>query len=330
MTTEDLFGLPEPGANATDMLVSKAQPVPYPGDGVVQGMSNNEYHAVAAVNASTLKIAGYDEGDRCWADVRAYLDGEQQLSSYDMMFGSAAHAWLLEDNEDLVIEVKKWENPLTGNLCNVAGSTIKPMLDACERAHPGQYVVGLGDKEVIRRMVERCREHPRISDMLSIPSSRELTLFWTDEETGLPCKARIDWWTSPTERTHGVYVDYKTARSIKGHLWSKQFEDLGYWFSAGWYGDGIVATGLDRSPLPLWIAQEKDKTFQCRIFECDSQIIEYGRYLSRDLLRGFAQCVAEDRWPGVHTNNVMVTPRPWMIREVERRDEIRARSASYE
>lgn len=289
------------------------QPIECPKPGVHRDIPMDIYHKIDAVSASVIKKADLDPQDRCWADVKAYMDGDAELPSYAMYFGRAAHAALLEDDTESLLEVAEFTNPQTKRKNKLGDSCKAPTLLACQAEYPDEYIVAEGDIEKIEVMVAKVRSHPTIGDLLDLPSERELTLIWEDHATGLMCKARLDWWIPPGKDHHGIDINYKTTADVRRRKFESDSLKFGYFISNRFYRRGIIALGLDDNPTSRTIAQAKSGSHQCRIWFDHYQLEECADIIIEQLLAGYGKCFLSGEWPGYSTDNLCNTAPLWLI-----------------
>lgn len=123
----------------------------------------------------------------------------------------------------------------------------------------------------------------------------EIPITWTDEKTGLLCKARLDWVTNG-----GLVLDLKSTRSAEIRAFGRQAWHLGYFHQAVFYSMGFAAvTGQKLEDIPfLFIPVESDAPHDVSLFEpCEET-----RYAAleevRALLDRLAECERTNYWPG--------------------------------
>ena len=123
----------------------------------------------------------------------------------------------------------------------------------------------------------------------------EIPISWTDEETGLLCKSRLDWMT-----LHRIVIDLKSTRSTDERAFSAQAWRLGYFHQAMFYAMGVAAVSgckLDEVPF-LFVSVESEPPYDVALFEPCSET----RYAAiedvRRLLTQLAECQRVNKWPG--------------------------------
>ena len=87
---------------------------------------------------------------------------------------------------------------------------------------------------------------------------REIAIVWDDPETGLRCKARIDFVSEYDGWT--VVGDLKSSINAAPKQWARAVANYGYHRQAAFYLDGCNAIS-PHDRLFAWIIQEKDDPF---------------------------------------------------------------------
>jgi hypothetical protein len=123
----------------------------------------------------------------------------------------------------------------------------------------------------------------------------EIPITWTDAETGLVCKARLDWLTIDR-----LLIDLKSTRSTEERAFANQAWKLGYFHQQIFYSMGVAAaTGCTLEEVPfLFAAVESEPPYDVALFEpC-----EESRYAAledvRKLMERLAECQRTQRWRG--------------------------------
>lgn len=144
--------------------------------------------------------------------------------------------------------------------------------------------------DAVQEMVAVARRHPRVADLLA-EGQPEQSLFWTDAETGVPCRARLDWLRSD------AVVDYKSSTSAApGHI-AKVVADFGYHVQAAMYLAGAVELGLLPADAPFYfIFQSKQPPHLIKVVELDETALEIGREKFEQALEVFRDCTESGIW----------------------------------
>jgi hypothetical protein len=124
------------------------------------------------------------------------------------------------------------------------------------------------------------------------PDDHEVSFFWQDEQTGTPCKARVDRVTDNGR----VLVDLKTAACAAPRVWQRGIFNDGHFLRAPWYRDGWeIATGIVPRRY-AFIVVEKEPPHVCQVYDLDERALEWGRLVMRRALNRFVECDVAKRW----------------------------------
>jgi hypothetical protein len=124
-----------------------------------------------------------------------------------------------------------------------------------------------------------------------VGGAKEMALQWTDAETGLRCKARVDQWMRKL-------VELKTTRNILPRMFAQDAARLGYHCQASWYLDGLRAHGCDVDDEPVLVAVQNELPHDVVVYRVPEHVIKVGRDEYRSLLKRLAYCLDRDEWPG--------------------------------
>lgn len=225
--------------------------------------------------------------------------GSPEKREFD--FGRAAHREVLGVGDDLVVvDADNW------------------LTKAAKEQRAGAYEQGqtpLLAKEyaVVQAMAAALRQHTDAANLLRPGTGRaEQTLVWRDKETGVMCRARLDWLRNRPKEGRRLFVpDYKSTRSADPDSIDRAMHEYGYARQAAWYLDGALALGLAEAAAFLFIFQEKTAPFLVTVTEPDALTVEAGRFYNRKALRVYAECVRTGQWPGYVTGIGIASLPPW-------------------
>ena len=202
-------------------------------------------------------------------------------------FGSAAHKMVLGAGPPIaLVDAPDWRTK------------------AAKEAKAAAYAEGatpllLADFSTVQAMADAIRQHPIAGPLLDPGrgGEAERSLFWTDEETRIPRRCRIDWLPEPVSGRI-VLADYKTTDHADPASIAKAVTNYGYLQQEQWYLDGIRALGLDDNPDFWFVFQEKNAPYLvnvARVREGDRWI---GRARNRDAIEVYRNCTETGDWPG--------------------------------
>jgi PDDEXK-like domain of unknown function (DUF3799) len=257
----------------------------------VYSIPEADYFADPALSCSGAKLL---LPPNCPALFRYRQDHPESASRKDVFdLGSAAHREVLGAGPDLaVINADSWQT-----------KAAREKRDAA-RAE-GRTPVLAADYERVKAMAEAIRRHPEAGPLLDPDrgGKAEQCLFWTDEDTGVPCRARLDLLPEPDWGRY-IAVDYKTAEHAGLESVIKATANYGYYLQDDWYRAGIQALGLDGDPGFVFVFQEKDPPYLINVVQLDADARAAGRVRARQAREIFRDCTESGLWPGYEAENV--------------------------
>jgi len=143
------------------------------------------------------------------------------------------------------------------------------------------------------RMAASVRRHSTARNLLS-RGEAERSIYWLDADTGVTCRARVDWLRDD------VIVDFKTAADASPDGFARAVANFRYDLAAAHYVDGVkAATGVE---LPyVFIVVETAPPHLCAVYQLEPQDLEWGRYDAARARRIFAECESSGEWPDYGT-----------------------------
>ena len=191
----------------------------------IQKITDEEYFSVKALSASQIKQ--FDRGAYWfWKSSPFNPEKEQEKETDALIFGKLCHCLLLEpahlQNEYAIVDF--------------GASRKNKKYEAAKEENPGKIVITQDELDRAMKMIAKVKEHKLASTILD-GATAEMPFMWTDKETGMPCKAKLD----AIKRTKNgiVVIDYKTSSDIEGLLnWP---QNLQYPLQAEFYSRAVEA-----------------------------------------------------------------------------------------
>ena len=261
---------------------------------LIHGMPFEEYQALDALNISSLLLMLISP-----RHFRHGLDN-QRPDTEAFRVGRAVHTLVLEREAAFA-----------------AGYAVSPYDDfrkkearewRDEQERKGKTVLSQKQENHVRAMRTGIYSN-RYAKTWLVVGQAEVTITWTDQETGLRCKARLDWLTSQR------IIDLKTAQSPDPLWFSKHAFRLDYHTRLAWYQDGLREVTGQHLPVSI-IAVEKNPPHDCAFYDMPETALEIGRKKSRRLLLELAECLESDQWPGVAPRQELPIP-AWIEEDEE-------------
>jgi len=121
--------------------------------------------------------------------------------------------------------------------------------------------------------------------------SAQAPVLWTDEVTGVPCRALPDYLTSP------VCYDLKTTNDASPEAFRYSCIKYGYDIQDAMYLDGLAAIGHTARDF-VFVVQEIEAPYTVAMYRLSEESREEARMKYRDALKLYAKCQERDEWPG--------------------------------
>lgn len=154
-------------------------------------------------------------------------------------------------------------------------------------------IVTQDDFDVMAGMVEKAKSIPYVREILK--GEHEVPLFWTDDDTGLTCKVRLD-----ILANNGLIVaDYKTANNAKTEAFNSKIFEYGYHLQAYMYTEAVMKCyGLTERPEFVFIVQEKKPPYSVNLIQVTEDVMMAGMDCFREYIGMVKQCTDTGYWYG--------------------------------
>lgn len=203
-----------------------------------------------------------------------------------LLFGQVVHKLLLQPetfNDDFAIAPNVDRRTKDG----------KEAYNAFLTASEGKGIVTPDVYETAQRMAQKALQEPLVQKLLA--GKKEVPFFWTDEDTGIDCKCRVDCLTEIGDNL--IIVDYKSCTDASNDSFMRDAMKYGYTLQAAMYSDG-VEKNLGRTPLFVFIVQEKTEPYSLNILQAEEAFVRYGYDLFREYLGIYKYCMETGNWYG--------------------------------
>jgi len=174
------------------------------------------------------------------------------------------------------------------------------------------------DRDEMDQAEAMCRkvwEHPRAKELLSACKSYEKEIYWTDDVTGVPCKAKLD------GMADDFLLDLKTAAAgMSGQggaskkTMGKVIADRCYFISGAFYRLAAEQLdGVERQVFNIFV--EKEEPYNVSVCRIALPYLAYGLGISREFLGVYQKAIVTDDWPDYGTDIVDIEMPGWMLRD---------------
>jgi hypothetical protein len=246
--------------------------------GIRLGVEENEYHAHPAFSYSQAKVLLESPARYKWQQDNGGRPGKRE---YD--YGHTAHAKVLGVGLDIaVIEAADWRT--------------KAAREAAEEARAeGKAPILRHEADRIDLMAQAIEAHPQARRILTTEGEVEASIFWTDADTGVECRGRVDKLAATDSGL--VNVDYKSTTDASPSGFAQLAARFRYHLQAATYDDGLRHITGEGAPCVL-IAQEKEPPYLVGFYTFSDWDMDRGLDLWRDALDLLVKCRADNEWPG--------------------------------
>ncbi len=238
---------------------------------------------------------------------KAWVEGVANDESTEALdFGKALHCALLEPDRfagsHVVMPSFNEYRDARGALSTKDGKAAKK---AWEEENAGKTHLEPATRDTIAAMVRSVHSHPLASKMIR-DGAPEVTLRWRDDETGLQCKTRADYYVAARK----MVVDIKTAHDASYDAFRKAITNYRYHVTDALYRASFGAIGLPIEHY-VFVVVEKTAPYAVATYTLDSESIQKGHVLCRDGISDLARCVRDNEWPGYPVTIRQINLPPW-------------------
>lgn len=243
----------------------------------------DEYFASPAISRSRLEVFMESPAD--------YIADVQRPESAALRWGRLVHLRVLEPGEfRRRVHVLA---PVTFNRRTDAGK-------AEAAAHQGQLdamiargilPVTLDEASRLEAMTHALADHELARGLIT-RYEREVSYTWTDDATGLQCRARLDLHTT---RGAGKVIDLKSTDDPSPAAFGRSAGKWGYHRQGAWYRRPIrELTG--REPRVFFIAVRSEAPYEVAVYELHEDDIATADRQIDDALAHLSACITTNNW----------------------------------
>lgn len=250
-------------------------------DGIYTDVTIEAYHQnTTHLSATQIKLAKKSLKELDW--YRRGLLKQEQKTHFD--FGNAFELALLDpvafSEKVAILKDREFVNEalMVKPDLKVPRNSTEYKLSTAKfyEENAGKYIVldegGEESYETIKLMLESCYQDKIIQGLIK-NTEYQLSVFWTDEETGLQLKTRPD----ICKRKKNVIVNVKTCLDGSPKGFAKDLVKYDYPLQACHEIKGCLAGGVIESlDNYFWLVVEKKAPFNATVYEFDEEDIQAG------------------------------------------------------
>jgi len=256
--------------------------------GIIEGIywiTNDEYHGSEGISKSGI-VKVLQSPKHYWAN---YLDPDREKTDFSaghFVIGSASHKYVLEPNtffEEYVV--------LSTELSSMSKNRKDYKEAVIKYKEQGLTALTLKMMKVPVNVRNSVVAHEKANELVT-DGRAEMSFYWIDEDTGVLCKCRPDYWIPNI-----AVPDLKTtATDARADAFSKTCASYDYHIQAAFYSDGVAALTNEKLDMPF-IAVEKEPPYACAVYTIDQFGVNKGRSDYKRALETFSRCLELDDWP---------------------------------
>ncbi len=284
---------------------------------ILKDLSNEEYHAHKADSRSTLMLLHESAKKYHYK----YVSGEAEEETTEALdMGTAFHTLILEPEKlaDTMTFHPDQKRPTKSqiNAKNPSDSTVKliEFWDKFDSENKGKIVLKHAQVDDLKGMADAIRSEPAAQKLLGQKGFIEPSIFWTDEETGIDVKCRIDFLPANYKST----IDLKSTASVSLPKFEKSGIDYGYDLQSFMQHEAVRQLTGESPEAMFFVCAEKKKPHDTAFFMADEYVLKRGELLYRMLLRKLAKCRLNNHWPSSGEGRVQFMSIPqWEINKLD-------------
>lgn len=252
---------------------------------VVPDLDIESYHLNPAISKSSL-----DQINKSVAHLIAART--LQIDSKALRLGRALHELVLEGEHVFRSHFAIPDNPKDDDWRSKAGRAFVSLKES-----EGLICLHREEGARLAAMLKALKGHETAYKWLKARGMREHSFFWTDKETGVPCRCRPDLLVKTPNGW--VIVDLKTTADARPHEFARSVAKYRYHVQDAFYTDGVETVLEDRVVGFLFVAVETAPPFGVGVYNVFRDDVERGRDAYRaDLEKWVRYNESKNPWEG--------------------------------
>lgn len=220
----------------------------------------------------------------------------QEKNTAAKAFGSVLHTYILEpqlfDKEYLVVPKV--------NRQSKAGKDEWAAYEAKAAAN-NLVLVNESDFENVLRLSEALTANKVALDLIK-KGQAEKSIYFTDQSTGVLCKAR------PDVLHENMVIDLKTSSDGTFRSFQRDIHKYGYYIQAAMIRDGIRAVLNQEISSFIYVVLEVSEPYPVAIYILNEETIDKGEMVYKKELVKFKHCMEANDWPSYEPREINLPP----------------------
>ncbi len=268
------------------------------GTGIFDEMQYDVYTRHEAVNKSRLDVIARSPFHFF---SHFFTENITDRDTADMAFGRAFHSALLTpelfDTEFIVAPEQ--------------GSSARQWREFRDDFVHDENIISSHDYLKIMLMKEAVAQNKWATQLLA-EGKPEQSIFWTDAETGVACKCRVDWLCLRRK----IIVDIKTTFDASRAEFARSCLNHSYDVQAAMYSQGVrTAAKLDDRVDFVLLVCESVYPYPVALYQLSDDFLQHGERRLRSRLRTYKECLERNIWPQ-YTEKIETLELPRWARKV--------------
>ncbi len=262
---------------------------PHKLEGLVDGMTMEEYHAAEGTGHS--KLQEWLNATDPWSFNWVKTHGGGRVETDAMRLGTACHIAVLEpDLFDTFVCIYEGTTQAGKPTTVRKGAEWEEFKSTADAA--GVTVLTATQMATCQRVREFVAKRKGVRELLS-RGMAEKSFFWQDEITGALVKTRPDF----VDPDRGFALDLKFSEDISPRRRVSSMVDFGYAMQGYMFLEGAnrFLDGNLREACILWVKTKGAPEVELRTLSADW--LAYGKQEYRKALDAYAKCLETDTWP---------------------------------
>jgi len=276
-------------------------------EGIHESVDDAVYHARCLGLASKSSLDWFAQSPAYYVAWANYQVADESTKALE--YGRAFHMAVLEPDrfaKIYVVEPDFGPCRKTGDVSSEEAKANKTRRDAWRKEHQGGIPITAEDWTTLTGMSRRLRSHKIIRPLLAAGRAERM-LRWNDPDTGIACKAKIDFDIEDLN----VALDLKSCLDASPAGFTKAIASHGYHDQEAFYHRGYEALGR-RLRKFVFVCCEKTEPYEPAVYSIDAPSLAKGETHIADRLAALAQCIELGEWPGYSdSSSVTLSLPPW-------------------
>lgn len=178
----------------------------------------------------------------------------------------------------------------------------------------GKTIISADEMAAVKRIRDAVL-NKKISRVLLNNGLPEHELYWVDVNTGINCKAKLDYFIEPCDQfPSGLIIDLKTTINAELTDFAKSIYTFGYYNQLAFYCNAVkIIYNTPNYPVFIFIPVEKVAPFECNFLAGDEVMLEIGLKENHKLLNLYSQCTESGKWYGYEDKVQTIGLPNWVI-----------------